>query len=70
MLTRNISKLYDSIYNIILKLHKNTIIYPGHDYGHVPKISLAENINLSPFFSCISEEEFIDTMKRFEKNRR
>ena len=65
----NISKLYNSIYNIILNLPKDTIIYPGHDYGYKSDISIRENINLSTFFSCKSEDEFIEVMRKFEENR-
>ena len=65
----DISKLYNSIYNTILKLPQNTMIYSGHDYGHKTKISIAENIKLSSFFSCNSKEEFIVVMKKFEKDR-
>ena len=65
----NISDLYNSIYNIILKLDKDTIIYPGHDYGSSSTISIFKNIKLSSFFSCNSKEEFIDVMDKFEKNR-
>ena len=45
------------------------MIYPGHDYGYAPIISIADNIKLSTFFSCKSEQEFIDVMDNFEKNR-
>ena len=65
----DISKLYDSIYNIILKLPKDTIIYSGHDYGDKPIITIKENVNISSFFSCNSEKEFIQIMEKFEKNR-
>ena len=66
----NISELYNSIYNIILKLPKKTIIYSGHDYGHQPTITISENIKLSSFFSCKSKYEFINIMKKFESNRK
>ena len=65
----DISELYKSIYNIILKLPLDTIIYPGHDYGHIPNILLCDNITLSSFFSCQSEKEFIHVMDNFENNR-
>ena len=65
----NISQLYSSIYNIILKLPADTTIYSGHDYGERPFITIGENINLSPFFSCNSENEFVQIMKNFESNR-
>ena len=65
----NIKELYNSIYEIILKLPMETIIYPGHDYGYSPIINIADNIKLSSFFSCKSEDEFIDVMEEFELNR-
>ena len=65
----NISNLYDSIYNKLLKLSDKTYIYPGHHYGYKKIITIKENIKLSPFFQCKSEKEFILVMKNYEKNR-
>jgi len=65
----NISHLHESIYNEILTLPKQTIIYPGHNYGYTPNITLNENIALSPFFQCSNKEEFIKVMKEFEDGR-
>jgi len=66
----NIRHLYISIYQQILKLPEQTTIYPGHHYGYTPHVTLKENIALSPFFQCSSEDEFIKVMKAFEKSRR
>jgi len=66
----NISHLYASIYHQILKLPAQTTIYPGHHYGYTPHVSLKENITLSPFFQCDSENEFIKVMETYEKGRR
>ena len=66
----NISHLYNSIYNEILKLPEKTMVYPGHHYGYKKQITLKENISLSSFFSCKSEDEFIGVMDNFEQNRR
>ena len=66
----NISHLYTSIYQQILKLPKHTTIYPGHHYGYRPHVTLKENITLSPFFQCSSENEFIKVMEAYEKGRR
>ena len=66
----NISHLYSSIYQQILTLPNNTKIYPGHHYGYTTNISLKENIMLSPFFQCSSEDEFIMVMEDYEKGRR
>ena len=65
----NISELYNSIYNILFKLPEETIIYPGHHYGHIKKISFKDNKSISDFFNCKSESEFINVMKNFEKNK-
>ena len=66
----NITHLYRSIYQKILKLPEYTTIYPGHHYGYTPYITLQENITLSPFFQCDSEKNFVQVMVKYEKNRR
>ena len=66
----NNSNLYTSIYDKLLKLPQQTIIYPGHHYGYKKSITLKENISLSPFFQCNSEHEFIRVMENYEKTRR
>ena len=66
----NINDLYHSIYEIILKLPQNTIIYPGHHYGHALTISIKDNVLISPFFKCSDKMEFIKVMKEFEEGRR
>ena len=65
----NISHLYTSIYHQILKLPEQTTIYSGHHYGYTPHVTLKENITLSPFFQCSSEDEFIKVMEAYEKSR-
>jgi glyoxylase-like metal-dependent hydrolase (beta-lactamase superfamily II) len=65
----NISHLYNSVYNEILNLPEETMVYPGHHYGYKVNITLKENINLSSFFQCNSEDEFILVMTNYEKNR-
>ena len=65
----NINHLYTSIYQQILKLPEQTTIYPGHHYGYTPHVTLKENIALSPFFQCSSEDEFIKVMEAYEKGR-
>ena len=65
----NISHLYNSVYNEILKLPEQTKIYPGHHYGYKKNITLKENIALSSFFQCQSEDEFFMVMDNFEKSR-
>ena len=66
----NNSYLYSSIYDELLKLPQQTVIYPGHHYGYKKSITFKENISLSPFFQCDSEDEFILVMEQYEKTRR
>ena len=65
----NIQDLYNSIYNIILQLPLNTIIYPGHHYGYVKSISIQDNIVCSNFFNCKNFQEFNNVMIDFESKR-
>ena len=67
--TSNIQELYNSIYNKILILDQNTIIYPGHNYGYIPFISIKKNVELFDFFQCQNLSEFKKIMQNFEKNR-
>ena len=67
--TSNIEQLYSSVYNRLLKLPYNTMIYPGHHYGYKPNISIKNNIKLFDFFQCKSLTEFKKIMEKFEKNR-
>ena len=66
----DVNHLYDSIYKKILNLPHNTIIYPGHDYGSQPTISLKDNIKISPLLNAKNRNNFIDLMKEYEKSRR
>tara|TARA_B100000029_G_scaffold178688_1_gene176067 strand:- start:183 stop:833 length:651 start_codon:yes stop_codon:yes gene_type:complete len=66
--TSNIKDLYHSIYNEIFSLPEKTIIYSGHNYGYSPTITIKKNREISNFFSCISIEEFIKEMEKFESN--
>ena len=65
----NIQDLYNSIYNIILQLPLNTIIYPGHHYGYVKSISIKDNMVCSNFFNCKNFQEFNNVMIDFESKR-
>ena len=66
----NINDLYNSVYNTILKLPTDTIIYPGHHYGYKKSITINDNIQCSKFFQSKSLSEFIKTMKDFELYRK
>ena len=65
----NVSDLYKSVYKKLLKLPGDTIIYPGHNYGSRPTITISENIINSNLLQASGEEDFINRMKNYEKNR-
>lgn len=65
----DINELYNSVYKKILTLPHNTIIYPGHNYGSQPTISIKENIKISPLLNARNRNNFIDLMKEYEKTR-
>ncbi len=66
----DVRALYKSIYDKLLKIPHETIIYPGHHYGYSKYDTLSFNIKNSPFFQCKSEDEFIEVMNDFEKKRK
>ncbi|UCD37811.1 MAG: MBL fold metallo-hydrolase [Fidelibacterota bacterium] len=62
-------ELYHSVYGRILILPPETTIYPGHDYGPTPTITIGELKKGSAFFRCADEREFAEVMAQFEMNR-
>ena len=66
----SINDLYNSVYNILLKLPHNTMIYPGHDYGYTTLDTIGNNIVSSKFFNCQNLKEFKLVMKKYEQNRK
>ena len=65
----SIEDLYNSIYNKILKMPGSIKIYPGHDYGNKPNITLEENVLNSPLLNAKNLDDFKKRMDDYEKNR-
>lgn len=64
------ARLYASVQKIQRVLPAHTIMYPGHDYGIVPTITLQEQIDGNPFFRCKDEADFIDyRMNRHDRSQ-
>jgi len=61
--------LYNSVYNKLLKLPHNIVIYPGHNYGPKPSMTIAENINSGSLLQAKSENDFIIRMRDYEQKR-
>lgn len=51
--------MYNSLYNVIMKLPDTTVIFPGHNYGPSPYATLAEQKKTNPYLTCRSEQEFL-----------
>ena len=66
----DINDLYDSVFKKILKLPRDTYIYPGHDYGAKPSLTIEENIKISELLQANGKSDFIDRMANYEKNRK
>jgi glyoxylase-like metal-dependent hydrolase (beta-lactamase superfamily II) len=66
----DINDLYDSVYKKILELPRDTYIYPGHDYGLKPSITIEENIKISELLQAKGKSDFIDRMANYENNRK
>lgn len=52
-------KMYNSLYNVLMKLPDPTIIFPGHNYGPTPYATLASQKETNPYLTCESEEDFL-----------
>lgn len=65
----NISDLYRSVYGKLLKLDRQVMVYPGHDYGPEPRMTMERNISISPLLQADSLENFIERMNAFENER-
>lgn len=55
------SRMYRSLYEIIMKLPDLTVVYPGHDYGQVPSRSLGEEKAENVYLKARSLSDFVST---------
>ncbi len=51
--------IYRSLFDVILRLPKGTVIYPGHDYGDVPSRTIGEERVSNPFLGARNLREFL-----------
>jgi glyoxylase-like metal-dependent hydrolase (beta-lactamase superfamily II) len=65
----DVHSLYRSVYEQILPLPKDTVIYPGHNYGTSPTVQIGNLERMSKFFCCNNVEEFVQVMAEFEATR-
>ena len=60
----NVEEQYHSLYNKIMKLPDDTVIYPGHDYGPKPYDTLGNQKKTNRFLTAKTKEEFIEGRMR------
>lgn len=52
--------MYQTLFNVILKLPDSTIIYPGHNYGDVPFATLGEQKKTNPYLLAENLQGFLN----------
>ncbi|MBE44614.1 MAG: Zn-dependent hydrolase [Thaumarchaeota archaeon] len=53
------SELYDSLFDILIKLDDDIEIYPGHDYGNKPVSTIGDEKKNNPVLKPRTKEEFL-----------
>ncbi len=51
--------MYDSLYNVLMKLPDSTMVYCGHDYGETPTGTIGGLKKTNPYLQCSSLDEFL-----------
>lgn len=53
-------EMYNTLYNILMKLPPQTVIFPGHNYHHKKNDTLSEQKKTNPYLQCSSLHEFLN----------
>lgn len=53
---------YDSLFNCLLKLPPETLVYPGHDYNGMTVSTIGEEIQFNPRLQVQSRDQYIAQM--------
>ncbi|MDE1920314.1 MAG: MBL fold metallo-hydrolase [Candidatus Omnitrophica bacterium] len=51
--------MYHSLYEVLMKLPDETVIYPGHNYGATPTDTMGRQKQTNPYLQCRSLKEFL-----------
>ncbi len=52
--------MYNSLYNVLMKLPDETIIYSGHNYGPTPTDTIGHQKQTNPYLQCHDLKEFLE----------
>lgn len=58
----NAGQQYDSLFQRLLSLPANTLVYPGHDYNGMTVSTIAEEQKCNPRLQVSSREDYIELM--------
>jgi hydroxyacylglutathione hydrolase len=62
LLGGDVNEMYDSLYNKVLQLNEDLIVYPGHNYGSSPWSTIGKEKKNNPALQSRSREEFVKFM--------
>ena len=62
LLGGDVNDMYDSLYNKVLQLEEDLIVYPGHNYGSSPWSTIGKEKKYNPALQSNSREEFAKFM--------
>jgi hydroxyacylglutathione hydrolase len=62
LLGGDVNDMYDSLYNKVLQLEEDLIVYPGHNYGSSPWSTIGKEKKNNPALQSRSREEFAKFM--------
>ncbi len=51
--------MYNSLYNVLMKLPDETVVFPGHNYGPTPTDTIGHQKQTNPYLQCHSLKEFL-----------
>ena len=60
---------YNSIFNRLLKLPEETILYPGHDYNGKESSTIGNEKKFNPRLQVKSVDEYVDIMAKLNLAR-
>lgn len=61
---------YDSLFNKLMKLPDDTLVFPGHDYGTSPQSTIGEEKQNNPFLRQPDFAAFVDLKRNWGEYKR
>ena len=58
----DVNDMFDSLYNKILQLNEDLVVYPGHNYGSSPRSTIGNEKKNNPALQASNRAEFVKLM--------